>query len=74
MVGTQVAKKDIVRIDKSSVLPRLRESLLTQFQKALWAWDRGEIEKYSTGIAYRAFSLLDIICRILAGHSYEPLS
>ncbi|KAG1723948.1 hypothetical protein EDB19DRAFT_338665 [Suillus lakei] len=41
MVGVQVDKKDIVRIDKSSALPRLREALLVQFQKVLWAWDGG---------------------------------
>ncbi|KAG2046851.1 hypothetical protein BDR06DRAFT_148752 [Suillus hirtellus] len=76
MVGTRVDKKDIVRIDKSSALPRLRESLSAQFQKALWAWDGGELDKYSTGIACRALSLLDIICRILelAEHSYDPPS
>ncbi|KAG1796149.1 hypothetical protein EV424DRAFT_572899 [Suillus variegatus] len=73
MVGTQVDKKDIVRIDKSSALHRLRESFLTQFQKVLWAWDGG---KYSMGVTRRTWNLLDIICRIieLAGTPYPGSS
>ncbi|KAG1841848.1 hypothetical protein C8R48DRAFT_52626 [Suillus tomentosus] len=69
MVGTQVDKKDIVRIDKSSALHRLRESFFTQLQKVLWAWDGG---KYSIGVTRRTWNLLDIICRIieLAGTPY----
>ncbi|KAG1844261.1 hypothetical protein C8R48DRAFT_837693 [Suillus tomentosus] len=75
MVGAQVDKKDIVRIDKSSALPLLSESLLAQFQKALWAWDGGELDNDRTGVARRTWKLLDIICRIveLARHSYRPL-
>ncbi|KAG2097045.1 uncharacterized protein F5147DRAFT_374033 [Suillus discolor] len=65
MVGTLVDKKDIVRIDKSSALPRLGESLLAQFQKALWACDGGKLDKDSTGVTRRAWKLLDIICCIL---------
>ncbi|KAG1798900.1 uncharacterized protein HD556DRAFT_159702 [Suillus plorans] len=75
MVGAQVDKKDIVRIDKSPTLPRLRKSLLAQFQKALWAYDGDELDQDRTGVARRALRLLDIICRIieLAGRSYRPL-
>ncbi|KAG1785816.1 uncharacterized protein HD556DRAFT_92259 [Suillus plorans] len=65
MVGVQVDKKDVVRIDKSSALPLLSESLVAQFQKALWAWDGGELDNDSTGVARRAWKLLDIINRIL---------
>jgi hypothetical protein len=56
----------------SSALPRLKESLVVQFQKALWACDGGDLNKDSTGVARRAWNLLDIICRILelAGRGY----
>ncbi|KAG1895493.1 uncharacterized protein F5891DRAFT_669315 [Suillus fuscotomentosus] len=75
MVGAQVDKKAIVRIDKSSALPLLSESLLVQFQKALWAWDGGELDNDRTGVVRRTWKLLDIICRIveLARYSYRPL-
>ncbi|KAG1839617.1 hypothetical protein DFJ58DRAFT_811747 [Suillus subalutaceus] len=73
MVGAQVDRRDIVRIDKSSALPRLMESFLAQFQKALWACNGGELEKDSTEVSRRAWNLLDIICRILelAGHHFS---
>ncbi|KAG1793461.1 uncharacterized protein HD556DRAFT_1536490 [Suillus plorans] len=73
MGGVQVDKKDIARIDKSSALPRLGESLLAQFQKALWAWDGGELDEDSTGVVRQAWNLLDVICRVLelAGY-YNP--
>ncbi|KAG1815867.1 hypothetical protein EV424DRAFT_1626782 [Suillus variegatus] len=70
MVGGQVDKKDIVRIDKSSALPLLSNSLLAQFQKALWVWDGGELDNDSTGVARRAWKLLDIIWRILEASSH----
>ncbi|KAG1762004.1 hypothetical protein EDD22DRAFT_847394 [Suillus occidentalis] len=41
------------------------ESLLAQFQKVLWAYNGGEPDKDSTGVARWAWNLLDIICRIL---------
>ncbi|KAG1720242.1 hypothetical protein EDB19DRAFT_1778058, partial [Suillus lakei] len=65
MVGAQFDKKDVARIDKSSALPRLAESLLAQFQKALWTCDGGNIGRDSTGVARRAWNLLKVICRIL---------
>ncbi|KAG2092494.1 uncharacterized protein F5147DRAFT_433432 [Suillus discolor] len=65
MIGVQFDKRDIVQIDKSSALPRLSESLLVQFQKVLWAWDEGQLDKDSTGAVCRAWKLLDIICRII---------
>ncbi|KAG1726476.1 hypothetical protein EDB19DRAFT_1752325, partial [Suillus lakei] len=65
MVGAQFDKKDVARIDKSSALPRLAESLLAQFQKALWTCDGGNIDRDSTGVARRAWNLLKVICRIL---------
>ncbi|KAG1723936.1 hypothetical protein EDB19DRAFT_338399 [Suillus lakei] len=74
MVGVQVDKKDIVRIDKSFALPRPRESLLVQFQKVLWAWDGGRLDKDSTGVTRRAWKLLNVICPMLecAQHRYSP--
>ncbi|KAG1852218.1 hypothetical protein F4604DRAFT_1300280 [Suillus subluteus] len=65
MVGVQFDKKDIIRIDKSSSLPRFADALLAHFQKVLWAYDGGDLEKDSTGITRRAWNLLDVICRIL---------
>ncbi|KAG1859533.1 hypothetical protein DFJ58DRAFT_780110 [Suillus subalutaceus] len=76
MVGVQFDKKDIIRVDKSAALPRLTQSLLAQFQRVLWAWDGGDLEKDSTGVTRRAWNLLDIICRILelTQSHYEPSS
>ncbi|KAG1836526.1 hypothetical protein F4604DRAFT_678870 [Suillus subluteus] len=76
MVGVQFDKKDIIRVDKSAALPQLAQSLLTRFQRVLWAWDGGDLEKDSTGDTLRAWKLLDIICRILelAQSHYEPSS
>ncbi|KAG1745069.1 uncharacterized protein EDB91DRAFT_1200036, partial [Suillus paluster] len=65
MVGVQFDKKDIVRIDKSSALPRLTEPLLQQFQQALWECDLGDLDSDSTGVARRPWQLLDVICRML---------
>ncbi|KAG1860020.1 hypothetical protein C8R48DRAFT_255480 [Suillus tomentosus] len=65
MIGVQFDKRDIVRIDKSSALPQLSEYLLAQFQKVLWAWDGGQLDKDSTGVVRRAWKLLGIICRII---------
>ncbi|KAG2116799.1 hypothetical protein DEU56DRAFT_839853 [Suillus clintonianus] len=65
MIGVRLDKKDIVRIDKSAALPQLAQSLLTQFQKVLWASDGGDVDKDSTGVARRAWKLLNVICRIL---------
>lgn len=65
MVGVQFDKKDIIRIDKSSALPRFADALLTQFQTVLWAYDGGDLNKDSTGVTRRAWNLLDVICRIL---------
>ncbi|KAG1782185.1 hypothetical protein EV702DRAFT_1070371 [Suillus placidus] len=59
MVGVQFDKKDIVRVDKSSALPQLAESLWAQFQKVLWGSDEGDLDR-----ARRAW-LLDVICRVL---------
>jgi len=58
----------------SSALPRLRKFLLAQFQEALWACNGGDLDKDSTGVARRAWNLLNIICRILelAGRDYLP--
>ncbi|KAG1767627.1 hypothetical protein EDD22DRAFT_874615 [Suillus occidentalis] len=75
MIGVQFDKKDVARVDKSSALPQLTESLLTHFQKALWACgDGGDLENDSTGIARRAWKLLDVICLMLepAKHYYSP--
>ncbi|KAG2135288.1 hypothetical protein DEU56DRAFT_807534 [Suillus clintonianus] len=49
----------------SSALPKLAQSLLTQFQKVLWAWDGGDVDKDSTGVTRRAWKLLGVICRII---------
>ncbi|KAG2146359.1 hypothetical protein DEU56DRAFT_172050 [Suillus clintonianus] len=49
----------------SSALPQLAQSLLTQFQKVLWACDGGDVDKDTTGVARRAWKLLDVICPIL---------
>ncbi|KAG2135293.1 hypothetical protein DEU56DRAFT_807570 [Suillus clintonianus] len=65
MIGVQFDKKDIVRIDKSAALPQLVQPLVTQFQKVLWACDGGDVDKDTTGVARRAWKLLDIICPIL---------
>jgi hypothetical protein len=45
---------------------------VAQFEKALWACDGGDLDTDSTGVARRAWNLLDIICRILelAGRGY----
>ncbi|KAG1718083.1 hypothetical protein EDB19DRAFT_1027134 [Suillus lakei] len=51
------------------------ESLLAQFQKVLWAWDGGDLDKDSTGVTRRAWKLLTVICPILerAQHYYRFL-
>ncbi|KAG2132062.1 hypothetical protein DEU56DRAFT_902375 [Suillus clintonianus] len=74
MVGVQIDKKDIIRVDKSSALEQLAETLLTQFQKALWACDGGNINGDNTAAARRAWKLLDVICRILELAGYYPPS
>ncbi|KAG2746583.1 hypothetical protein P692DRAFT_20739116, partial [Suillus brevipes Sb2] len=77
MIGVQFDKKDIARVDKSSALPQLTQSLLTHFQKALWACgDGGDLEKDSTGVTRRAWRLLDVICLMLepAEQYYIPSS
>ncbi|KAG2056253.1 hypothetical protein BDR06DRAFT_298612 [Suillus hirtellus] len=74
MVGTQIDKNDIVRIDKSPVLPQLSDFLLTQFQKALWAWDGGELDENSAEVVRRAWNLLSVICRILELAGYHDPS
>ncbi|KAG2153037.1 uncharacterized protein EDB93DRAFT_238353 [Suillus bovinus] len=65
MVGVQFDKKDIVRIDKSSALPRFLHALLAKFQMVLWECDGGDLDKDSTGVTRRAWKLLDVICLIL---------
>ncbi|KAG2157165.1 hypothetical protein DEU56DRAFT_6930 [Suillus clintonianus] len=65
MVGVQFDKKDIIRLDKSSALPKLAVSLLVQFQKALLVCDGGDLDRDSTGVGRRAWYLLKVICRIL---------
>ncbi|KAG1852228.1 hypothetical protein F4604DRAFT_1933808 [Suillus subluteus] len=65
MVGVQFDKKDIIRRSCGAALPQLMQSLLTRFQRVLWAWDGGNLEKDSTGYTLQAWNLLDIICRIL---------
>ncbi|KAG1720250.1 hypothetical protein EDB19DRAFT_1778119 [Suillus lakei] len=65
MVGVQVDKKDMVRIDKSSALPRFADALLAQFQVVLWTCDGGDFDKDSPGVARRAWKLLDVICPML---------
>ncbi|KAG2754190.1 hypothetical protein P692DRAFT_20870418 [Suillus brevipes Sb2] len=70
MVGVQVDKKDIVRVDKSSALSRLTESLLVQFQKALWASDGGDLNEDSTDVTRRAWKLLKVICPMLERAQY----
>ncbi|KAG1887593.1 hypothetical protein F4604DRAFT_1950823 [Suillus subluteus] len=76
LVGVQFDKKVIIQVDKSAALPQLTQFLLTRFQRVLWAWDGGDLEKDSTGDTLRAWNLLDIICRILelAQSHYEPSS
>ncbi|KAG0696339.1 hypothetical protein DFH29DRAFT_209647 [Suillus ampliporus] len=76
MVGVRFDKKDIGRIDKSSALPQLAESLWVQFQKALWACDGGNFDRDSTGDGCRAWKLLGVICRMLelappSTHSFQ---
>ncbi|KAG2116802.1 hypothetical protein DEU56DRAFT_164147 [Suillus clintonianus] len=61
----------------SSALRQLAKSLLTQFQKVLWAWDGGDIDKDSTGVTRRTWKLLDVICRVLESsrhYYYVPSS
>ncbi|KAG2130533.1 hypothetical protein BD769DRAFT_635686 [Suillus cothurnatus] len=65
MVGVQFDKKDIIRIDKSSDLPRFANALLAQFQKVIWAYDGGDLDADITGVTRRAWNLLNVICRIL---------
>jgi hypothetical protein len=74
MVGVQFDKKDIIRIDKSSDLPRFVDALLAQFQKVIWTYDGDDLDADSTGITRRAWILLDVICRILepAERHYIP--
>ncbi|KAG1868534.1 hypothetical protein F4604DRAFT_1927411 [Suillus subluteus] len=76
MVELQFDKKDIIQIDKSAALPQLTQYLLMRFQRVLWAWDGGDLEKDSTGVTRQAWNLLDIICRILelAQSHYKPSS
>ncbi|KAG2340999.1 hypothetical protein BDR05DRAFT_486992 [Suillus weaverae] len=74
MIGVQFDKKDIVRIDKSSALPRFADALLTQFQNVLWACDGDDLDTDSTGVTRRAWNLLDVICCMLepAKQHYSP--
>jgi hypothetical protein len=76
MVGVQFDKKTIIRIDKSAALRQVTQCLLKGFQRVLWASDGGDLEKVSTGVTRRAWSLLDIICRMLevAQNHYNPSS
>ncbi|KAG2037016.1 hypothetical protein BDR03DRAFT_400618 [Suillus americanus] len=67
MVGVQFDKKDIVRVDKSSALPQLAESLWTQFQKLLWASDAGGLNN-----AVRPARHFDVICRALDRNLLPP--
>ncbi|KAG2753812.1 hypothetical protein P692DRAFT_20234192 [Suillus brevipes Sb2] len=60
MVGVKFDKKDIVRVDKSSALPQLAQSLLAQFRNVLWTL--GEVDLDS---AIRRAWHFDIICRVL---------
>ncbi|KAG2135666.1 hypothetical protein BD769DRAFT_1441448 [Suillus cothurnatus] len=73
MIGVQFDKKDIVRVDKSSALPQLAESLWTQFQKVLWA---SQSDPYgdSARACRRAWNLLDVIYRVLALGPPDTLS
>ncbi|KAG1865048.1 hypothetical protein DFJ58DRAFT_772162 [Suillus subalutaceus] len=64
MVGIQFDKKDIVRVDKSSALHQLAESIWAQFRKAFWALDGSDLDSDSTGCR-RAWDLTDVICRML---------
>jgi hypothetical protein len=64
MVGVQFDKKDIVRVDKSSVLHQLAELLWTQFRNAFWTLDESNLDSDSTGCR-RAWDLTDVICRML---------
>ncbi|KAG1790612.1 uncharacterized protein HD556DRAFT_682288 [Suillus plorans] len=73
MVGVQFDKKDIVRIDKSSALPRFANTLLEQFEITLWTrYD--DLSDDSTGIAYREANLIEAICLVLksAKNYYNP--
>ncbi|KAG2105847.1 uncharacterized protein F5147DRAFT_702191 [Suillus discolor] len=74
MVGVQFDKKDIVRIDKSSALPRFANALLEQFQITLWTRYGGDLSDDSTGITYRESNLITAICLVLesAKNYYNP--
>jgi hypothetical protein len=60
MVGVQFDKKDIVRVDKSSALPQLAQSLWAQFDKVLWTSDGDDLDS-----AVRRAWHFDIIFRVL---------
>jgi len=66
MIGIQFDKKDIVRIDKSSALPRFANALLKQFQTTLWAWYGGDLSNDNTGVAPSwAWNFIKVICLVL---------
>ncbi|KAG2092506.1 uncharacterized protein F5147DRAFT_722301 [Suillus discolor] len=73
MVGVQFDKKDIVRIDKSSALPRFANVLLEQFEITLWTRYEGALSDDTTAIAYREYDLITAICLVLesAKHYYN---
>ncbi|KAG1845790.1 hypothetical protein C8R48DRAFT_733775 [Suillus tomentosus] len=76
MVGVQFDKKDIVRIDKSSALPRFANALVEQFQTTLWAWYGGDLSDDNIGVAPSwAGGFIKIICLALesAKKYYYPL-
>ncbi|KAG2093094.1 uncharacterized protein F5147DRAFT_721288 [Suillus discolor] len=76
MIGVQFDKKDIVRIDKSSALPRFANALLEQFQTTLWTWYGGDLSEDNTGAAPSwAWNFIKVICLVLeSAKNYHHLS
>ncbi|KAG2741307.1 hypothetical protein P692DRAFT_20751107 [Suillus brevipes Sb2] len=60
MVGVQFDEKDIVRVDKSSALPRLAQSLWAQFQNVLRASGGSDLDS-----TIRQTPHFDVICQVL---------
>ncbi|KAG2092501.1 uncharacterized protein F5147DRAFT_433605 [Suillus discolor] len=65
MIGVQFDKKDIIRIDKSSALPRFANTLLEQFEITLRTRYGGDLSDDSTASASCDYILIEVICLVL---------